>query len=65
MAEDLEFQSNCLANVLFHGQNRVSCSQGVNHWIPFTEQEAESQESLKAILCLDLLKENRNQIKIY
>lgn len=46
--DDLEFQSNCLANVLFHGQNRVSCSQGVNHWIPFTEQEVESQEKFES-----------------
>ncbi len=35
--EDKEFQGNCLAFTLFHGQNRIQSSEGVNHWIPFTE----------------------------
>ena len=36
---DTEFQNDCLAFTLFHGQNRISCKEGTNHWIPFTEQE--------------------------
>ena len=36
---DNEFQTNCLIYTLFHGQNRISCKQGVNHWIPFSEEE--------------------------
>ena len=36
---DPEFQTNCLIYTLFHGQNRISCKQGVNHWIPFSEME--------------------------
>jgi hypothetical protein len=41
---DLEFQTNCLVYTLFHGQNRISSSQGVNHWIPFSEEEVNAKE---------------------
>ena len=40
---DSEFQTNCLIYTLFHGQNRISCKQGVNHWIPFSEEEVEAR----------------------
>ncbi|GAB4476130.1 MAG: hypothetical protein OHK0057_24460 [Thermoflexibacter sp.] len=36
---DTEFQNDCLAFTLFHGQNKISSKEGTNHWIPFTEQE--------------------------
>ncbi|MDR2148713.1 MAG: hypothetical protein LBE91_19905 [Tannerella sp.] len=36
---DIEFQNDCLAFTLFHGQNRISVKDGVNHWIPFVEKE--------------------------
>lgn len=37
--EDKEFQSDCLAFTLFHGQNRITSTEGTNHFIPFTERE--------------------------
>ena len=37
--EDKEFQYDCLAYTLFHGQNRITSTEGVNHWIPFREKE--------------------------
>ena len=37
--EDREFQFDCLAFTLFHGQNRITSTEGINHWIPFTEKE--------------------------
>lgn len=37
--KDAEFQSDCLAFTLFHGQNRITSTQGINHWIPFDEDE--------------------------
>ena len=40
---DSEFQTNCLIYTLFHGQNRISCRQGVNHWIPFLEEEVNAK----------------------
>jgi hypothetical protein len=41
---DIEFQNNCLAFTLFHGQNRITCKHGINHWIPFTEREVDAKE---------------------
>jgi hypothetical protein len=41
---DTEFQNDCLAYTLFHGQNKITNSEGTNHWIPFTEQEVNAKE---------------------
>jgi len=35
--KDTEFQHDCLAYALLHGQNKISANGGTNHWIPFTE----------------------------
>lgn len=36
---DDEFKSDCLAFMLFHGQNKISSKEGTNHFIPFSETE--------------------------
>ncbi|EAK4905445.1 hypothetical protein FTJ62_00190 [Campylobacter jejuni] len=36
---DNEFKSDCLAFMLFHGKNRISSKEGINHFIPFSEKE--------------------------
>ncbi|MFK8267355.1 hypothetical protein [Capnocytophaga cynodegmi] len=41
---DTEFQNDCLAFTLFHGQNRISSQEGTNHWLPFTEAEVNAKE---------------------
>jgi hypothetical protein len=41
---DTEFQNDCLVYTLFHGQNRISSKEGINHWLPFKEQEVDSKE---------------------
>lgn len=41
---DTEFQSDCLTFSLFHGQNKVTVSEGTNYWIPFTEDEINAKE---------------------
>lgn len=41
---DKEFQNDCLAFTLFHGQNRISSKEGTNHWIPFTEYEVGAKD---------------------
>lgn len=41
---DKEFQNDCLAYSLFIGQNRITSKDGINHWIPFTEQEVNARE---------------------
>lgn len=42
---DRTFQGNCLIYMLFHGQNRIMSSKGVNHWIPFTEDQVGCNKS--------------------
>ncbi len=46
--DDKEFQNNCLAYALFHGQNQVSSKYGTNHWIPFTEYEVGAREKFES-----------------
>ena len=53
--KDMEFQTNCLVYALFHGQNRISCEHGVNHWISFTEAEVNAQEKFESHFMSDLL----------
>jgi len=45
---DREFQSDCIIYTLFHGQNRISCEEGENHWIPFTEQQVGCKKAFKS-----------------
>jgi hypothetical protein len=42
---DMVFQNDCLAYTLFHGQNNISSKHGVNHWIPFAEEEISVHDS--------------------
>lgn len=53
--EDLEFQSDCLAYTLFHGQNRITRSEGINHWIPFTEQEVDAPSLFESNFMTDYI----------
>lgn len=46
--KDEEFQADCLAFTLFHGQNRISASEGVNHWIPFSETQVKAREKFSS-----------------
>ena len=43
---DEEFQSDCLAYTLFN--NNIQSQYGVNHWIPFTEQEVDAKEKFES-----------------
>ncbi|SDE46294.1 hypothetical protein SAMN05421544_1104 [Riemerella columbipharyngis] len=53
---DKEFQSDCLAFTIFHSQNRISSQEGINHWIPFTEQEVDAKERFESHFMTDFLK---------
>jgi len=63
---DTEFQNDCLAYALFHGQNKISsnsppsegCPAGgvVNHWIPFIEQEVNAREKFASHFMTDFIK---------
>ncbi|MBR5709941.1 MAG: hypothetical protein IKX40_04220 [Thermoguttaceae bacterium] len=52
---DSEFQTDCLVFTIFHGQNRISCKDGVNHWIPFSEQEVGSNDVFASHFMNDFL----------
>lgn len=53
---DTEFQNDCLAYALFHGQNRITSSEGTNHWIPFTESEVNAKEKFESHFMTDFIK---------
>ena len=53
---DTEFQSDCLTYTLFHGQNRISSKEGINHWIPFTEQEVDAPERFASNFMTNFIK---------
>lgn len=53
--DDTEFKNDCLAFTLFHSQNKISSEQGVNHWIPFTENELNAKDSLASHFMTDFL----------
>ena len=38
------------------GQNRISCEHGVNHWIPFTEEDVGAQDCFASHFMSDFLK---------
>jgi hypothetical protein len=44
--KDIEFQNNCLVYTLFN--TNVSIRYGVNHWIPFTEEEVHANAKFKS-----------------
>jgi hypothetical protein len=54
--QDQEFQNDCLAFTLFHGQNRITNSEGINHWIPFTEQEVNAKAKFESNFMTDFIK---------
>lgn len=53
---DQEFQNNCLAFTLFHSQNKITSSEGTNHWIPFTEYEVNAQAKFESHFMTDFIK---------
>ncbi|GAA9114111.1 hypothetical protein HpHA162_15070 [Helicobacter pylori] len=54
--DDSEFKNNCLTFMLFHTQNRITTTQGTNHFIPFSETEVNAKERYSSHALLDFLK---------
>ena len=52
---DKDFQSDCLAYTLFHGQNRISSESGINHWIPFTEKQVNAPDNFQSHFMSDFI----------
>jgi hypothetical protein len=55
--KDKVFQHDCLMFTLFHGQNRISCADGVNHWIPFAEREVDARGKFKSNFMYNFIKD--------
>ncbi|WP_181235812.1 hypothetical protein [Helicobacter pylori] len=54
--DDSGFKNNCLVFMLFHTQNRITTTQGTNHFIPFNEDEVNAKERYSSHALLDFLK---------
>ncbi len=54
--DDSEFKNNCLIFMLFHTQNRITATQGTNHFIPFDEEQVGAKERYASHVLLDFLK---------
>jgi hypothetical protein len=52
---DKEFQNDCFTFSLFHGQNRVSLIDGVNHWIPYSETEVSARDNFESHFMNDFI----------
>ncbi|GAA7671566.1 hypothetical protein KVK50_07195 [Helicobacter pylori] len=63
--DDSEFKNNCLIFMLFHTQNRITATQGTNHFIPFSEDEVKSKDSYTSHVLLDFLKGKTKKTKEY
>ena len=51
---DVEFQTDCLAFALF--SNKIQSQYGVNHWIPFTEQEVNAHALFESHFMTDFMR---------
>ena len=56
--DDMEFLWNCVVYSLFHGQNRIQSANGINHWVPFSEEEIGTKDEIKSHFMIDLLEGN-------
>ncbi|MDR0926381.1 MAG: hypothetical protein LBO69_01270 [Ignavibacteria bacterium] len=54
---DIEFQNDCLVFTLFHSQNRITCKDGVNHWLPFSEKEVGSEDKFASDFMVKFIKQ--------
>ena len=52
---DKDFQTDCLAYALFHGQNKISSANGTNHWIPFTPQQVNAPDNFESSFMADFI----------
>ena len=51
--EDKEFQTDCLAYTLFN--TNIQSQYGINHWIPFTEQELNAPDKFQSHFMSDFI----------
>ena len=51
--EDREFQTDCLAYTLFN--TNIQSQYGINHWIPYTEQELQAPDKFQSHFMSDFI----------
>ncbi len=56
--EDKEFMYDSLAFTLFNGQNRITSTEGINHWIPFKEPEVGAEMNFESHFMSDFIAGN-------
>jgi hypothetical protein len=64
--KDLDFQNDCLTYTLF--SNNISSISGINHWIPFTEQEVNAQNRFESHFMTDFINgkiKNKEQSNLF
>jgi hypothetical protein len=54
---NIRFQNNCIVFTLFNSYNKIKLREGVNHWIPFNEDEVGSKKRFESRFMSDFLKE--------
>ena len=57
---DTEFQNNCISYSLFYEKNQIKSSDGINHWIPFSESEVNAKEKFESNFMTDFIKGKLN-----
>ena len=62
--KDKEFQTDCLVFTLFHNGNNIKSTNGVNHWIPFYENEVGAKDAFDSHFMADVLSEKTKTIDI-
>lgn len=65
--KDTAFHNDCLAFSIFHEKNQIKSIDGLNHWIPFTEQEVNAQNRFESHFMTDFINgkvkiENENNL---
>ena len=53
--KDKQFHNDCLAFTLFHGQNKISSKNGINHFIPFSESQVGANEVFDSHFIYDFI----------
>jgi hypothetical protein len=54
--KDDEFICNCLTYAIFHDCNNIQSKFGVNHWIPFTEEEVNARNNFESHFLISFIK---------
>lgn len=52
---DVEFQNDCLTYTLFANNNNIQSKFGINHWIPFTEDEVNAADKFDSSFMTDFI----------